>query len=370
VNESRNNQSRKNPAFVARALEPTSRVVSARIVTRHLSKTASIRQNGPDLNGDAEMDFSSKLVEAQKLLKEASKLSAPTFMGIRMKADWMSATPLYERAALMFRQAGSLDQARECWERASQGHRAQQSLWHAASALEKAADIAKENRDYDKMHALYLDCAELYVEAGRPQSAADAASRGATALSDVDPAKASALHAKAIRWLEESGKDGQCPDIYRQAVLHGIRSQQWSDAIKFELGLALSSYNARAYSTACKAYVSAIIVGLYAGQGKTAWQTYQDALDVPEFASSDQAFAAQDLFQACAARDAGAIGACVERNSCLGFLDNCIVRLLKKLPSTDLEKTAQGLPRHLMGDLSMAGEGIGTVLLTDDEDLT
>jgi tetratricopeptide (TPR) repeat protein len=299
------------------------------------------------------MDFSGKRAEAQKLLKDANKLANPSFLGIKMKADWMSATPLYERAALLFRQSGSLDQSRECWERASDGHKAQQSVWHAASALEKAADISREGKKYDQMAALYLDCAELYIEAGRPRTAAEAASRGATAMSEVDPAKATKLHAKAIQWLEESEKDGTSPDIYRQAVLHAVRSQQWSDAIKIELRLALSSYNARSYSTSSKSYLSAVIVALYSQDGKGAWQTYQDALDVPEFASSDQAFAAQDLFQAFSTRDEAAIDACIQRNSCLTFLDNCIVRLVRKMTSqTDVRKTAAGLPSHLLhGDV-------------------
>lgn len=290
------------------------------------------------------MDFSSKLAEAQRAHKEASKLSAPTFLGIRMKADWSSATPLWEKAALLFRQAGAPERAAECWLSASQGHKAQDSIWHAAKALEKAAELDTAS---DQAYTLYVDCANLYVEAGRPQTAAEAASRGACRLSETDAAKSSKLHGLAIKWLEESGKEGQSPDIYRQAALHAVRSQQWADAIKVELGLALSAYNARAYNAACKAYLAAIVIGLYCEDGKTAWSTYQDALAVPEFASSDQAFAAQDLVQAVASGSGSVIEACVAKKPCFGFLDNCIVRLAKKMGATDVRKTAQGLPKSL-----------------------
>ncbi len=287
------------------------------------------------------MDFSSKLADAQRAHKEASKLSAPAFLGIRLKADWSRATPMWEKAALLFHQAGAPERAAECWISASQGHKAQDSIWHAAKALEKAAELEKEPGN---VYTLYMDCAELYVEADRPQTAAGAASRGACKLSETDVAKSSKLHALAIKWLEESGKEGQSPDIYRQAALHAVRSQLWADAIRVELGLALSAYNARAYSTSCKAYLAAIVIGLYGEDGKTAWSTYQDALAVPEFASSDQAFAAQDLVQAVASGDKSVIEACVTRNPCFGFLDNCIVRLAKKMGATDVRKTAKGLP--------------------------
>jgi hypothetical protein len=49
------------------------------------------------------MDFSSRRGEAQSLVKEANKLANPSFLGMRMKGDWLGATPLYERAALLFR---------------------------------------------------------------------------------------------------------------------------------------------------------------------------------------------------------------------------------------------------------------------------
>jgi hypothetical protein len=49
------------------------------------------------------MDFSSRRGEAQKLLKDANKLANPSFLGMKMKGDWGSATPLYERAAILFR---------------------------------------------------------------------------------------------------------------------------------------------------------------------------------------------------------------------------------------------------------------------------
>jgi len=49
------------------------------------------------------MDFSSRRGEAQKLLRDANKLANPSFLGIRMKGDWINATPLYERAATLFR---------------------------------------------------------------------------------------------------------------------------------------------------------------------------------------------------------------------------------------------------------------------------
>ncbi len=49
------------------------------------------------------MDFGNRTEEAKGLLKEANKLANPSFLGLRIKGDWTQATPLYERAGLLFR---------------------------------------------------------------------------------------------------------------------------------------------------------------------------------------------------------------------------------------------------------------------------
>jgi hypothetical protein len=245
-------------------------------------------------------------------------------------------------------QTGDSLSAKDCWQKAAQGHRAQKSAWHAANALEKAADLAKEAQEFYEMESLYSECAQMYIEEGRPESAAEAMSRGAVALGGSNPAAAASMHFKAIEWIEESGKDSMFPDIYRQAILHAVRSKSWDAAVRIELRFALSSYNAKSMSTMSKSYLSAIIICLYAEDGKQAWQTYQDALDVPEFASSDQAFAAEDLMSAYRRGTTEAIESAIAKNTCLTFLDNCIARLVKNLAKTDIARTAKGVGGHIV----------------------
>jgi len=49
------------------------------------------------------MDLGDRRSEAQALFKEANKLSNPSFMGMRLKGEWTRATPLFERAAMLFK---------------------------------------------------------------------------------------------------------------------------------------------------------------------------------------------------------------------------------------------------------------------------
>ena len=259
-------------------------------------------------------------------------------------------------------QTGDLVSARECWEKASQGHRAQNSLWHAASALEKAADLSKEAKEYPEMESLYMSCAELYLEEGRPQNAAQAVSRAGTALSEINPDAATALHLNAIKWIAESEKDHMFPDIYRQAILHAVKSRRWEDAVKVELQFAVSSYSTRGYSTMSKSYLSAIVIALYSENGVLAWETYQDALGVPEFSQSDQAVAAQDLIFAYNKNSKDSLKSAISRHSCCQFLDNCIIRLVKSITNTNIDKTAESLGRFI------ATQGLGKIALKEEEE--
>lgn len=212
------------------------------------------------------------------------------------------------------------------------------------------------------MESLYMNCAELYLEEGRPQNAAQAVSRAGTALSEVKPDAASALHSNAIKWIVESEKDHMFPDIYRQAILHAVKSKRWEDAVKIELQFAVSSYSTRGYSTMCKSYLSGIVIALYSGNGVLAWETYQDALGVPEFSQSDQAVAAQDLIFSYNKNTKDALKSAISRHSCFQFLDNCIIRLVKGISNTDIEKTAESLGRFI------ATQGLGKIELKDDEE--
>lgn len=264
-------------------------------------------------------------------------------------------------------QAGDLDRAKDCWEKAATGHKAQRSNWHAAKALEKAADMAGEAAQYSDVESLYYRSAELYLEEGRPESAAEAVSRAAGLLSQVNPNAASGLYAKAIEWLEDSGKDSMYGEMYRQAISHALRNKKWAEAVSLLFKLATSAYGAHAMATMSKAYLGAIVVWLYAEDGSNAWQSYQDALCVDEFSSSDQAFAAEALIQAYRSISTESIDAVISSHSCFRHLDNSIARLAKLLPKTDIAKTAQSMGAVIGESTGIASAGREDL---DEDDLT
>ena len=126
--------------------------------------------------------------EADKLMKQADKHCNPSFFSMRIKGDWEQATPLYERAAklykvsstfgglltvhywpnsllfmscltcpvgikchahqcLLVQQAKKPDQARYAFERAALGQERQTSPWQAGKLLEQAVTCARDSGD-------------------------------------------------------------------------------------------------------------------------------------------------------------------------------------------------------------------------------
>lgn len=301
--------------------------------------------------------------EADKLYNEAVKLSTPSLLRMRLTGEWEQATPLFERAAMLYKQTGNLACAKECYERAATGQERQKSGWHAAKALEKAGEVAKELGLWDDVEAHYTRAAELFAEEGRPQAAAEAAARGARALEERRPEAAQQLFRKAVEWLEDEGKDMLAGDVFRQAVAQLVRSQKWADAVSMLLRFAASCDGMGARNSQCKAYLGAVVVWLYAGKANDAWVTYQDALGVDEFARSDEAFAADALFDAYRSGEAAVIHETVKRNVVFTNLDNQLARLARQLPQGELAV----MSRQLGGNGGSAAVGATS---EGEEDLT
>ena len=66
----------------------------------------------------------------------------------------------------------------------------------------------------------------------------------------------------------------------------------------------------------------------------------QDAMEVEVFSSSDEAFAAEALFQAYRSGDAEEVKRCVAQTGAFLELDNQVVRLAKRLPQGDVAHMA------------------------------
>lgn len=83
----------------------------------------------------------------------------------------------------------------------------------------------------------------------------------------------------------------------------------------------------------CRAYLASIVLWLYAGDAKAAWQEFQTDLETSgdEFGESDEAQAAAELFDACRSGEAEAVEAVVKKWACFARLEGGISPLALRL---------------------------------------
>ncbi|MED6179390.1 hypothetical protein PIB30_000503 [Stylosanthes scabra] len=271
--------------------------------------------------------------DPNKLLTKADKLTKLSFT--RWTADWKSATILYEQAANSFRLAKDYENAKTAYEKASKGQEMLSSPWDAAKHMESAAALAKELRNWREVADFYRRASELYIECGRPQPASDALAKGARALEDTVPEEAIQLYTDACTVLEEDEREQMAFDLYRAATNVYIKLEKYTDAAALMLKLGLAAEKSNAINSQCKAYLSAVIIYLYAHDFKQAEKCYNDCSQVDAFLSSDQNRCASKLLAAYTDGDVEEIKR-VAQSSAVSHLDNVIIKLARKLPTGDV----------------------------------
>ncbi|KAK7359065.1 hypothetical protein VNO77_01011 [Canavalia gladiata] len=271
--------------------------------------------------------------DPHKLMTKADSL---TTLGLtRWSADWSGATALYEQAANGFRLAKNYEKAKTAYEKASKGHEMQSSPWDAAKHMESAAAMSKELSNWREVCDLYRSASELYIGCGRSRPATDALAKGARALEDSMPEEAIQLYTDACTILEEDGGEQMAFDLYRAASNVYIKHEKYTDAASFLLRLGLAADKCNATNSQCKAYLSAIIVYLYAQDFNQAEKCYNDCSQIDGFLKSDQNRCASNLLVAFKDGDIEEIRR-LAQSSTISNLDHMIIRLARKLPTGDV----------------------------------
>ncbi|GER40975.1 gamma-soluble NSF attachment protein [Striga asiatica] len=277
--------------------------------------------------------------DPEKLIAKADKMTKLSLT--RWNADWRNATVLYEQAANAYRLARKYDKAKEAFEKASKGQEMQSSPWDAAKHMESAGVMAKEVCKWNEVADFYRRASELYVEAGRSQPASDALAKGARVLEDKCPDEAIQLYIAACDILEEDGKEQMTFDLYRAVVSVYVKLEKYTDAATFLLKWAVAADKCNATHSQCKAYLSAIIVYLYAHDFQQAEKCHNDCCQVEGFFNSEQNRAATKLLSAYTDGDAEEIKRAAQ-SSIISNLDHVIIKLARKLPTGDVTAFKRG----------------------------
>ncbi|KXZ43559.1 SNAPG1 protein [Gonium pectorale] len=298
--------------------------------------------------------------EAKELLKKAKGLAGPSLLELRFKPDWEAAAPLLDRAALLYKQSGCLDKALDAYERAAYAQERLGSSWHAGKHYEVLAELcrtAPEPRLADSAR-YYKMAADSYMECGKPTTAGECLTRGARVLEEGCPEEASRLYFDALDVYESSEREAYSADAFRYAAAFLVKAGRWEDAVGVLMRFGAVSDKMGARHSQNKAYLGAVVVWLWAGDAARAWASFQDAMAVEAFAASEEAFAADALFEAYRENDPDAVARVVASKPLFKHLDHAVGRLAARLPNpaSRLRRMARKLDK-LMAAAAGDGEG-------------
>ncbi|EFJ44524.1 hypothetical protein VOLCADRAFT_95241 [Volvox carteri f. nagariensis] len=289
--------------------------------------------------------------EAKDLLKKAKGLTAPSLLELRFKPDWEAAAPMLDKAALLYKQLGHIDKALEAYERAAHAQERLGSQWHAAKHYEVIADLSRQQNRPKETAKYFKMAADYYLECGKPTTAGEVLTRGARVLEEPDPEEAVRLYYDALDVYESSEREAYAVDSFRAAASFLLRLERWADAVEVLMRFGALSDKVGARNTQNKSYLGAVVTWLWAGDAEAAWATFQDAMHVESFESSEEAFAADALFEVYRLNDEAAITSLVKSRPIFKQLDSQVARLAVRLPSpgSKIRRMARKLKR-LMAD--------------------
>ena len=276
----------------------------------------------------------SKAAEADRELKEGIKHVTTSML--KWKPDWLAAEPCFQRAGRAFKQAGLLDSAVAAWRRAADAAHKLGNLKQAAVTLEAASRemaMAKDVAGKTEACKLMSECAALLVEAGEPVRASDMKLKAAKLAEGFDRELAVRLVDEVIEIFDgDDDKDVYAVDPLRKAMQTQMALGKHASAMRsmdklFKIWTRLDQKH-----NLYKLVLSRVVLLLAAADPVAAQAEFDRHLDLPGFAPTDEAAAAEDMIGAYTEQDGETMRKVLERNV-FGYLDHAITVVARKLPA-------------------------------------
>lgn len=163
------------------------------------------------------------MAEAEKYMKTSL---------LKWKPDYDNAAVEYGKAATCFKNGKSLEQARDCHLKSAECHRKNGDKFHAGKALENAALVCRDLKDYDKTADHGEEAAQLFVEAGVPDTAVHTLDKIAKTVEVYTINRAVQLYLKAADVVDNEDRSRQAIEYLGKAARLLVRQQQLEEALK------------------------------------------------------------------------------------------------------------------------------------------
>lgn len=237
-----------------------------------------------------------KIAEAQNHIRQAEKCLKTSFF--KWNPDLDGAASEYVKAATCYKNAKRLGEAREAYVKAAEMHQRMNAPFHAAKAFEQAGLISKENKEFDLAVQFMEKASLMFQEHGTPDTAALCLEKAAKMIEMNHPAKAADLYKRASEVAELEDRPRQSAENIGKAGRLYVKLQRYEDAItclRKEIEFYAAAEN---YAMICKLVLGVVLVQLQQGDFVAADNFYRSSISYPQFGSSEEAGAIEELLQA------------------------------------------------------------------------
>jgi len=272
---------------------------------------------------------------------QAAAEKAVTKTMFKWSADWEVGAAEFNQAASNFKAAKAHEQAKEAFVRAAECLIQQHSAIMAGAAYENAAQMAYENgthkptemKHFEEAAELYEKASATYMEGGNSDRAASALAGGAKALASVSVDKSLALYVQACDLYESEGREQFANETFVATINMMVKNSKLDDALRMLERHHMIYRKLDRKAAMCKTTLSRIVVSLSKNDEIGARSVYDQALGDDGFGGSDEANAAQDLFEAVKSGDQATVDATTKKPAFM-YLDNEIAKLARTIKAS------------------------------------
>ncbi|KAG5268876.1 hypothetical protein AALO_G00217450 [Alosa alosa] len=272
--------------------------------------------------------MAAKINEAHEHIAKAEKYLKTSFM--KWKPDYDSAASEYGKAAVAFKNAKQLEEAKEAYLQEAEAHANNRTLFHAAKALEQAGMMLKDMQRIPEAIQYIERASMMYVENGTPDTAAIALDRAGKLIEPVDLAKAVDLYQKAGSVYENEDRLRQASEMLGKCSRLLVRQRKFDEAavsLQKEKNMYKEIEN---YPTCFKKTIAQVLVQLHRADFVAADKCVRESYSIPGFSGSEDCIAMEELLQGYDEQDEDQVYR-VCNSPLLKYMDNDYAKLALSL---------------------------------------
>ncbi|XP_070961079.1 gamma-soluble NSF attachment protein-like isoform X2 [Oncorhynchus clarkii lewisi] len=301
--------------------------------------------------------MAAKINEAHDHIAKAEKYLKTSFM--KWKPDYDSAASEYSKAAVAFKNAKMLEEAKEAYLQEAEAHTNNKTSF-CYRALEAAGMMLKDMQRIPEAIQYIERASMMYVENGTPDTAALALDRAGKLIESQDLAKAVDLYQKAASVFENEDRLRQAVEMLGKASRLLVRQHKLDEAavsIQKEKNMYKEIEN---YPTCFKKTIAQVLVHLHRNDFVAADKCVRESYSLPGFSGSEDCIALEQLLQGYDEQDEDQVH-CVCNSPLFKYMDNDYAKLSISL------RVPGGGKKKAPASAADAGEGAEAGEADEDE---